>query len=419
MDITIETEKKLNWRYIKLVCLVLAVIAIGIWLKSYFGQATALVDGDNIRMAQVQRGQFQVNVRGIGVLKPKEIVWVSAQVSGRVEKVFVKAGAIVERNQPIVKLINPKLALALGNAETNLAKVKAENQAKQVSLNSELLDAIVSVKRAHMTYQGNVLEVTAQRKLKEMGNSSVSEINFQRTEFTAKSSKLDWELQQQRLANLKQNITAQKEAHAAIEKSLIQELSRAQDQLDNLVVRAGIEGVLQSMDLELGQEVSEGGSVGKIADPRNLLAQIDVQELQIKDVSLGQMVKIDTRKSIIEGEVSRISPQVEKGLVSVEVTLHGQLPSEARSELSVEGVINISDKSNALFVSKPAFAEDYQIAKLYRISPAGNIAEAVQVKFGQSSVNYIEIAEGLNYGDQIIISATDSFVNNDKVFLHN
>ncbi|RZM71494.1 efflux RND transporter periplasmic adaptor subunit [Pseudoalteromonas rubra] len=419
MDITIEEQKKFNWRYVKIALGAVMIIACAWWLKGYFGQATALVDSTDVRTAKVQTGQFQVSVRGMGVLKPKEVIWVASEVAGRVEKVFVKAGAVVEKGQPIVKLNNPKLSLVLANAQAKLEKTIAENTAQYAQFESDLLDAEAAVKRAKMTHQGNELELNAQRKLREMGNSSVSQIKFKRTEFTVQSSKLDHELQQQRLEKLKLNIEAQKQAHKAQQQTLQQELARAQEQLDNLYVRAAMDGVLQSMDLELGQDVAEGGSVGKIANPRSLIAEIDVQELQIKDVAPGLAVTIDTRKSQIQGVVSRVSPQVEKGLVAVEVDLVGTLPSEARPELSIEGVINITDKPNTLFVAKPAFAEEYQSTKLFKVDRKGNIAQAVQVKFGQSSVNYIEITEGLSNGDTVIISATDNFANNEKIFLHN
>lgn len=251
-----------------------------------------------------------------------------------------------------------------------------------------------------------------------MGNSTVSSLDYERSVFKVKRAQLEMEIQSQKLANLQINVAAKKRAHVAKQSHLKSELERAQVQVDNLTVRSNSDGILQSMALELGQELTIGGSVGKIADTQQLLAIINIQELLIKDVSVGQQVLVDTRKSRINGTVSRIDPQVSKGLVAVEVELEGQLPGEARPELSIEGVVQITNKTNALFVKKPHYAQDYKTARVFRINNEGNLADAVQVKFGQSSVNDIEITQGLNPGDRIIVSKTDMFAQNAQILIH-
>ena len=419
MDITIDTtEKKPTKKYLMYGAAVLVLVFLVFSVKNYLGGATAFVDTESLRIAEVKRGAFQVSVRGVGVLKPRSTVFLASRVAGRVETIYVRAGAQVKQGDPILKLNNPLLEQAAVSAQSDLTRAVAEHKATLANLESSLLDAESQVARAEMTYKGDKLELDAQERLRKLGNSTVSQIDYQRTDFKVKSSKLDWELQQKRLAKLRINVDAQKQAQQAKEIHLQNELDRAKEQVEVLTVRASVDGVLQSMDLEIGQDLAMGGSVGKLADPSDLLAEIDIQELQIKDVVLGQVVNIDTRKSQISGKVTRIDPQVVKGLVKVEVELEGQLPNEARPELSVEGVIMVTNKNNALFVRKPQYAEAYKTARVFRVSDDGNLAEAIRVQFGQSSVNDIEITSGLKKGDRIIVSATDSFSDNEEVLLN-
>jgi HlyD family secretion protein len=419
MDIKIENHKKPYLRYLSITAVIVLMITGIVMAKKHFGDATAFVAVDKLRISQVKSGNFQVNVRGVGLLKPQKVVWLSSRVAGRVETIYLRAGAKVAKGQAIVKLNNPQLAQLAVAAQSALDQLVAENQAAEASLDSQVLDAEARVSRAKMDFNGNKLELDAQNSLRKMGNSTVSDIEYQRSAFRVDSTKLDWEIQQKKHAKLKVNVAALKRAHQVKQTHKQNELQRAHTQIENLIVRAGEDGVLQSMELALGQNILMGGSIGKLADPGLLLAQINIQELQIKDVELGQTVLIDTRKSQISGRVTRIDPQVIKGMVAVEVELQGQMPSEARPELSIEGVIQITNKDNTLYVKKPHYAQDHQTTRVFKINKQGNLADAIDVKFGQSSVNNIEITAGLQPGDRIIVSKTDGFGQNSQIFLSN
>ncbi|MCJ8272851.1 MAG: efflux RND transporter periplasmic adaptor subunit [Psychrosphaera sp.] len=419
MDIKIENHKKPYLRYLSITVVVVLMIAGIVMAKNHFGEATAFVSVEQLRISQVKNGNFQVNVRGVGLLKPQKVVWLSSRVAGRVETIYLRAGANVAKGQAIVKLNNPQLAqLAIG-AQSALDQLVAENKAAEASLDSQVLDAEARVSRAKMDFNGNKLELDAQNRLRQMGNSTVSDIEYQRSAFRVDSTKLDWQIQQKKLAKLKVNVAALKQAQRVKQTHRQNELQRAHNQIDNLIVRASEDGVLQSMELALGQNIAMGGSIGKIADPGLLLAQINIQELQIKDVELGQSVQIDTRKSQISGRVIRIDPQVIKGMVAVEVELYGQMPSEARPELSIEGIIQITNKDNTLYVKKPHYALDHQTTRVFRINKQGNLADAIDVEFGQSSINDIDITAGLQPVDRIIVSKTDDFGQNSQIFLSN
>ena len=212
MDIKIENHKKPYLRYLSITVVIVLMIAGIVMAKNHFGEATAFVSVEQLRISQVKNGNFQVNVRGVGLLKPQKVVWLSSRVAGRVETIYLRAGAKVAKGQAIVKLNNPQLAQLAVGAQSALDQLIAENQAAEASLDSQVLDAEARVSRAKMDFNGNKLELDAQNRLRQMGNSTVSDIEYQRSAFRVDSTKLDWQIQQKKLAKLKVNVAALKQA---------------------------------------------------------------------------------------------------------------------------------------------------------------------------------------------------------------
>ena len=427
MDIQVTTKKKPYYRYLTIAATGLALVAGIYFFKSYFGSASAIVDLNKLTVSEVQSGDFTVTVRGNGVLKPKKAYWLSARVDGRIEIIHVKSGAKVTKGQPIVQLINPQLKQELDRSIALLNQEIAEQEATLATLDSQYLDLQVQALRTEMAYKSSKLEYDAQTKLMKSGSYAISEIDYKRSQFEVERNKKELELQLRGLGNFKQNIAAQKNAQKEKIENLRISVTQNEDQVANLTVRATADGVLQNpnqelgqnINLELGQNVLAGDSLGTISDTNDLIAQIDIQELQIKDVQLGQSVMIDTRKSKIKGKVHRIEPLVNKGLVAVEVELEESLQPEGRPELSIEGIITITHIKNALYVKKPMYAKEYESANVYLLSKGSNLASATRVRFGQSSVSDIEVMSGLKSGDRIIVSATDSFSDSQQIFINN
>lgn len=427
MDIQVSAEKKPYSRFLVIATAGAVLLATLYFVKSYFGDASAIVDLNKLTVAEVKSGDFTVNVRGNGVLKPKKAYWLSSRVDGRIEVIHVKSGARVTVGQPIVQLTNPHLKQELDKSIALLNQGIAEQEAAQATLDSQYLDLQMQALRKEMDYKSSKLEYDAKTKLLKSGFYAVSEIDYKRSQFEVERNKQELELQLRGLENFKQNIAAQKNAQKEKIENLRITVKQNAEQVANLIVRATADGVFQNTNqqsgqitnLELGQNVLVGDSLGTISDTRDLIAQIDIQELQIKDVELGQNVMIDTRKSKIKGKVHRIEPLVNKGLVAVEVELEDALPPEARPELSIEGIITITHKQNALYVKKPMYAKEHESANVYLLSKGSNLASATRVRFGQSSVSDIEIKSGLKSGDRIIVSATDSFSDNQQIFINN
>ncbi|NQZ86407.1 MAG: efflux RND transporter periplasmic adaptor subunit [Colwellia sp.] len=418
MDIQREKQATPLWRKYWYVPVVLMLAFATYKLKNFMGDASFIVKQSELVTAVVEQGRFQVNVRATGVLKPVYIRWVSAQVSGRVEQAFVKAGALVNKGQILMQLSNPELHRELEKARWEFEAKKAENYAAYISLESQLLDLENAVVVADYSYQSSKLKLDAETQLIEQKNATVSALDYQRSQLAVKQQNQYWLSQQQKVEKMKASLLASKTAQRARLGLVENNYQRIKDQVDALAIRATTNGVIQQVSLALGEQVQVGGSVVLIADQRSLFAELQVQESKVSDITLGQLVIVDTRSNKITGEVIRIDPAVNAGMVQIDVQLNSELPNDARPDLTVDGLIEVSNIADALYVKRPVFAPRYSDAGLYKLIKDKEFAQKQKVKLGQSSVNQIQILSGLVVGDEIIISDTTSWQKHQEVMIN-
>jgi multidrug efflux pump subunit AcrA (membrane-fusion protein) len=319
-----------------------------------------------------------------------------------VEALPVRPGTAVTRETPLLELSNPDVQLQALEAERQLAAAEAELVNLRSSLETQRLQQQSAVAQINTQYQEARRNAEVMAALDKKGLSSSNEV--QRANETAAELKSRVEIERQRLALLTQNVKQQFDMQRAnVERARgIAQFQR--DRVTSMKVKAGEEGVLQEMNLELGQWVVPGQVLARVAQPGRLKAVLRVPETQAKDVVLGQPVSIDTRNGIIPGRVIRIEPQSQNGTVGVDVALEGPLPRGARPELSVDGTIEIERLTNVMYVGRPAYGQAESVVGLFRLDPDGQYARRVNAKLGRSSVNTIEVVQGLNVGDLVIIS---------------
>jgi HlyD family secretion protein len=188
-------------------------------------------------------------------------------------------------------------------------------------------------------------------------------------------------------------------------------------QVDALTVRAGINGVLQIVPVDVGQSVIPGTNLARVADPNHLKAEIKIAETQAKDVAPGQKASIDTRNGIVAGHVVRIDPSVVNGTVTVDVYFDEPLPAGARPDLSVDGTITLEKLNDVMYVGRPVHGEQDSTISLFKLVDGGDEAERVTVKLGRSSVNSVEVKQGLQVGDKVILSDMSAWDNYDRIRL--
>jgi HlyD family secretion protein len=396
------------------VIIMAAILLLFYWWFSSTN-ATHIVDSDLLLTDKVQQGELTVNVRGIGVLAPKDIRWVATNVNARVDRIYVKAGAIVSKGDLILKLSNPQLDQQFEETQWELDELAAQATALKVSLESQTLDHEAAVINEKLNYERSLLTLTAQDTLLQQGINAVSQIDHQAIKIEVAQNKQRWELEIKRLEKQKENVTAQLIANQARVNRMSKTLERAKQQVESLNVRASIDAIVQVMPMELGQQVTAGTNLARLAKRDEFIAELRIPENQIQDVLVGQTVSLDTRTSKVEGVVTRIDPSVENGVVQVDVELVGPPPKEARPELTVEGIIEVMRIENALYVKRPMFAKSYGDSYVYLIDSNGDLANKHGVIFGKSSNTYIEIKDGLSLGQEIIVSDVSAWETHQQI----
>lgn len=416
MDTVIIKDNKKNNRKLLVPVGIVVLLLFAYIVKSVIGDATYAAEKDDLRTAEVMQGEFNLNVRSNGVLAVKLTHSVVSKVLGRVEAVYVKPGDSVDEGTVLVKLSNPELPQDIDKLKWQIQLVEAETASEAKQAESALLDQEAVVMSAGLALKGLELKLDAEMRLRQENRSSISEIDFLRSKFDVEEQKARLDIERKRFSKMKENIEQQKLVHQARKEQLKKDWERLQRQLDWLTVKATSRGLVQMIDLQLGQQLNIGDEVARVANSQELIAELNVQELQVLNVAVGQSVDVSTRQNVIHGVVSRIAPTVSNGMVQVDVELTGSLPAEARPDLSVEGTINIATLPNTLFVNRPTYAQRDSKMGVFRIK-GDSLAERIQVEFGKSTASTIQIIAGLRPGDQIIVSDTSAFDHHDEIIL--
>lgn len=354
----------------------------------------------------VKRGDMLRDVRGNGTLVPEEIRWITAMSAGRVERIPLLPGEIVNADTILVELSNPELEQAVFDAESLWQAAEAQLETRKVELESDRLTQVSLIASLKSDLALAKIEAQADEELRKDGLTPGLTAKRSRT----KAEELDSRLQ---IENERLEITAQSARAQIREKEtevakLKKQHHLKERQLQALNIKAGFEGVLQRLGderpLQIGQQVLIGANIARIANPAKLKAQIRLAETLARDVQHGQLASIDTRNGVIPGHVIRIDPASENGMRTVDVKLDGPLPRGAVPELNVDGTITIERLEDVLYVGRPASGHPESNMNLFKVVEEGKRALRVPVKLGRSSITSIEIIQGLKVGDQIILT---------------
>lgn len=353
-------------------------------------------------IGKVERGEMVRELQGNGKLVPESMQWVTALSAARVERIFVRPGAPVEADTVLLELRNPDLELQSLEAERQVAAARTVLTNMRATLRGEKLALEVSLAALRGDRTTARRKADASATLGEHGYVSGDDQHATRTQSETLERRLD--LEEQRLFVLDEGT----KARLAAQKHEIERLQAIaafrREQVAGLRVHAGVAGVLQELPLEVGQWVSPGALLAKVARPDHLKAQLQIPETLAKDLALGLRARVDTRNGVIDGEVVRIDPAASKGTVTVDVRLGGRLPRGARPDLTIVGTVEIERLPDVLHVRKPAFVQPDSTMGIFRIDEDGSRATRVDVQFGRVSASTVEVAAGLNAGDSIILS---------------
>jgi len=386
--------------------LVIILITVGV---SRLKPAAPSVERATVWIDTVKRGSMLRQVRGSGTLVPEDIRWIPATTQGRVERIVLRPGAQVKPDTVILELSNQDLEQAVRDAQLAYQSAQAAYVNRKQELESALLNQQSDVASIEASYNNAALQLKAQEALYK--DQLVSQIQLEQSRTAAKELENRLRLAKERLRIQTEGIKSQlapQEAEVDQRRANYQLQTR---HLEDLKVKAGMTGVLQEIPVERGAQVGPGANLARVADPSNLKAELRIAETQTKDIRVGQVAVVDTRNGEVKGHVARIDPKSTGGTVGVDIILEGALPSGARPDLSVDGTIQLERLDNVIYVGRPAFGQENSTVSLFKVNADGE-ATRTTVKLGRSSVNQIEIVDGLQPGDQVILSdmsAQDSF----------
>ena len=402
----------------RIVMIVIAALVIGgaTIALARLKPAAPSVDMSGQWPGSVKRGPIEIQVRGLGRLTPQEIHFIASAQDSRVSSIVHRAGVTLKANEVILVLADPDLETEAERAEWTLKQEEANLANLKVQLESDKLDQRATL--AELESTATSAKLTADRDLELTRLNLQSDLTSRLSVAQANQLQSRVALQKQRLSIADDSIKAKLEAQRVVVESARAAYDLKRKQVDQLTIRAGIDGVLQEVDVEVGQRVPTGTILAKMADPTKLKAVLQIAETQMKDVRPGLDATVDTRNGIIPGRVIRIDPAATNGTVGVDVSLLGPLPQGARPELSVDGVVQIERLSNVVYMDRPVSGEPGTTIGLFKIDGDGKGASRVNVKLGRASVNTIEVLDGLKVGDRVILSDMSQYDSYQRLRLN-
>jgi HlyD family secretion protein len=377
--------------------------------------STRRVDRAALSIETVQQGTMEVKVGANGQLLSKHIEQLAAQVPGRVAKADIKAGALVRVGQVLVELANPQLTASAEEAQSAWEGASAELHAGEAELETNLLNEEAALTQVQFNLEKARLKEESDEALARDG--VISGIELKRSRLDHDQLKKTYEINISRLQKLRDNIQAQLSVKRSRVTQLARALDRARTQAADLKVVAGIDGIVQAISVEVGQQLQPGSPIGRIAQQDQLYAELKVPAREATQVRAGQKAIVDTRNGVVDGMVTRVDPGVIDGTVIVDVDLDGALPPGSRPQLQVEGTIYVTQLPNTLYVGKPAYVKNDADISVYKLDPAGRYATRTMIRAGKVSLNSMQVLQGLQAGDRIITSEVAEWQDQDRILL--
>jgi HlyD family secretion protein len=407
---------------------VLAAAGIGITIGlAKLKPAAPGVEMSTLWPDTVKRGPMLREVRGLGTLVPEDTMLITARTEGRVERILIRPGTPVKADSVVMILSSPELENTLVAAEFAVKAAEADYQNLKVTLQKQLFDMQAVI--AQYEAEHNTAKLQADRDAALAKEQLLPEVDAKISRVKAEQLAQRVEIENKRKATYSDQERAQLQAQDVKVQQLRADYNLKKAQANDLKIRAGFDGMLQALPppmaaVEEGQKVAAGAPLGKVAQPSKLKAELKIAETQVKDITIGQPADIDTRLAgggwdgHIRGKVARIDPSILNGTVTVDVALTGPLPSVLRPDLSVDGTIQLEKLDEVVYVGRPVFGQQDATVQLFKLEPDGKYASKVKVTFGRSSVNTIEVREGLKVGDRVILSDMSAYDNYDRIKLN-
>jgi HlyD family secretion protein len=372
------------------------------------------VDRATVWIDAVKHGEMVRDVRGQGTLVSEDLRWIPATTTGRVERIVLRAGTPVRADSVVLQLSNPSLEQELEDARLKLRAAESGLASLRVQLDDEELQQRATAATIEADYKKAAMQADVNEQL--AAQHLVSDLLLKQSKVDAEQLAVRNRIAQQQLAHSAESKAARvAERQSQVDQARAFMALKARE-VDALRVRPGVDGILQVVPVDVGQQVTPGTNLARVVDPSSLKAEIKVPETQAKDIRIGLRASVDTHNGVVPGHVTRIDPTVQNGTVTVDVAFDAPLPNGSRPDLSVDGTIELERLDNVLYVGRPAFGDENTSTTLFKLQSDGT-AVRVPVKFGRSSVSSLEVVSGLSAGDQVVLSDMSAWNEVDRVHI--
>ncbi|UPG84011.1 HlyD family efflux transporter periplasmic adaptor subunit [Luteibacter aegosomatis] len=379
------------------------------------GKAAPSVTRSDVWIGTAQLGEMKREIRANGTLIPRQIRWITAGATATVQQVIVEPGARVAADTAILQLVNPELQANFEKQKAALAGAEAAVSAQRALLQSQLLDAQAVRTQAESDLLTADIKRIANERAFDKGASAAIEVK--QSQITVEQDRKRLDIQAQRVAAIRNNIVAQMRSEEAKRDEAASALEIARQQLESMSVRAGIDGILQQVDVEPGQQIAAGAKLARVARPNELIARLLVPETLASSLTLDLPVDVDTRNGMARGRLIRVDPSVRNGGVAVDVAFDKPLPAGARPDLSVDGRVVLGTLPHVVNIGRPYGAAPDTTGSLFVVHAGEDTAHRVPVRFGAMSSDRAVVLEGLHAGDQAILSDTSQWNGYDTLRL--
>jgi HlyD family secretion protein len=393
---------------------VLILVTVGV---ARLKPAAPSVERSTVWTDSVKQGSMLRQVRGLGSLIPSQEFTrqIPAETDATVIRIRVLPGTEVKADTVLIEMTNPATEQAAIDADLQLKAAEAEYESLRVKLESDLMTQKAGAATVTQDYSQAKLQAETDKELYNLG--VISGLTYKASKGKSDELTVRNSLEEQRLTIAQKAILAQlRQQEAKVDQMRTLAKLRAK-QLNDLKVRPGIDGMLVDMPMQVGQHVAPGTMLARVIQPNHLIAELKIAETQARDVQIGEPASVDTHNGIVTGTVMRVDPGVQNGTVTVDVNLTSDLPKGARPDLSVDGTIDLEKLDNVLYVGRPAFGQETSTISLFKLDADGKGAVRVPVKVGRASVNSIQVIEGLQQGDTVILSDMSRWDNTDRIRL--
>ena len=421
MDIIRDTRpqrkrKKLIWSVVGI-----SLLALTIFVPRLLPTASPSVDGATVWRDTVRFGTMIRQVRGPGTLIPEQMRWITAMTAGRIEEIISLPGTLVEEGSLIMSMSNPDVDMQLLTAQQQLSQARAARAQLRTTLQTQELTQRGTLATMRTLFIDAKRNYDTNQLLFDENPDLVAHADLDRSRELLTELELRLQIEQDRLAVMEGTAGEQLAAQEEQIERLGDMVRFNEERLASMQVRVPVSGVLAPLDIPLqeGQWVQSGAMLSRVVVPGRLKAEIRITQTQAQDIVIGQVALIDTRTDTIIGTVTRIDPAVRNGTVTIDVTLPRDLPPSARPDLSVDGNVVIERLDDVTYVGRPTFGQANQRVSIFKMTADGKYADRITIQLGVSSVNDMQVLEGLEAGDVVILSDMSRWDGFDRVKIKN